>query len=101
MNETKEQLSYKEPSILNTLSYGSAGFWNSLAYGVFNAYLMFFYESVVGLNIVYVFWAMLIFTVWDAINDPLAFLRALSVRNLSGKSASILTKASVVRESNK
>jgi len=71
MNETTEQLSYKEPSILNTLSYGSAGFWNSLAYGVFNAYLMFFYESVVGLNIIYVFWAMLIFTFWDAINDPL------------------------------
>ncbi len=71
MNETSEQLTYKEPSVLNTLSYGSAGFWNSLAYGVFNAYLMFFYESVVGLNIVYVFWAMLIFTVWDAINDPM------------------------------
>ena len=71
MNETKEQLTYKEPSLLNTISYGSAGFWSMLSYGVFNAYLIFFYESVVGLNIVYVFWAMLIFTVWDAINDPL------------------------------
>ncbi len=71
MNETTEQLSYKEPSILNTLSYGSAGFWNSLAYGVFNAYLMFFYESAVGLNITYIALAMLIFTLWDAINDPL------------------------------
>jgi GPH family glycoside/pentoside/hexuronide:cation symporter len=71
MSEKTEQLSYKEPSILNTISYGSAGFWSMLAYGVFNAYLMFFYESVVGLNIIYVFWAMLIFTLWDAINDPL------------------------------
>jgi len=71
MNETNEQLTYKEPSLLNTISYGSAGFWSMLAYGVFNAYLMFFYESVVGLNIIYVFFAMLIFTVWDAINDPL------------------------------
>jgi len=71
MSEKTEQLTYKEPSILNTVSYGSAGFWSMLAYGVFNAYLMFFYESVVGLNIVYVFLAMLIFTVWDAINDPL------------------------------
>jgi len=71
MNEKTEQLSYKEPSIINTISYGSAGFWSMLAYGVFNAYLMFFYESVVGLNIVYVFLAMLIFTIWDAINDPL------------------------------
>jgi GPH family glycoside/pentoside/hexuronide:cation symporter len=71
MNETKEQLTYKEPSLLNTISYGSSGFWSMLAYGVFNAYLIFFYESVVGLNIIYVFWAMLIFTLWDAINDPL------------------------------
>ena len=71
MSEKTEHLTYKEPSILNTISYGSAGFWSMLAYGVFNAYLMFFYESVVGLNIVYVFLAMLIFTVWDAINDPL------------------------------
>ncbi len=63
MSEKTEQLSYKEPSLLNTISYGSAGFWSMLAYGVFNAYLMFFYESVVGLNIVYVFLAMLIFTV--------------------------------------
>ena len=71
MNETTENLSYKEPSLLNTISYGSAGFWSMLAYSVFNAWLMFFYESVVGLNIVYVALAMLIFTAWDAINDPL------------------------------
>ncbi len=71
MNETKEQLSYKEPSILNTISYGSASFWSFLAYGVFNAYLYYFYDSVVGLDVTYIFWAMLIFTVWDAINDPL------------------------------
>ena len=71
MNETNEQLTYKEPSLLNTISYGSAGFWSMLSYSVFNAWLMFFYESAVGLNIVYIFWAMIIFTVWDAINDPL------------------------------
>jgi len=71
MNETREELTYKEPSLLNTIAYGSSGFWSMLAYGVFNAYLIFFYEAVIGLNIVYVFWAMLIFTVWDAINDPL------------------------------
>ena len=71
MNETTEELNYKEPSILNTISYGAAGFWNTLAYGVFNLFLLYFYETVLHLNIVYVFWAMLIFTVWDAINDPL------------------------------
>ena len=70
MNETSE-LTYKEPSILNTLSYGLGGFWYTLAYGVFNLFLLYFYETVIHLNIIYVFWGMLIFTVWDAINDPL------------------------------
>jgi len=71
MNETSDQLTYKEPSLLNTISYGSAGFWSMLSYSVFNAWLMFFYESAVGLNIAYIAVAMLIFTLWDAINDPL------------------------------
>jgi len=71
MNETKEELTYKEPSILNTISFGLNGFWNTLSYGVFNLFLLYFYETVLHLNIIYVFWAMLIFTVWDAINDPL------------------------------
>ncbi len=70
MNE-KTELTYKEPSLLNTISYGSAGFWSMLAYGIFNGWLMFFYESAIGLNIAYIALAMLIFTVWDAINDPL------------------------------
>ena len=70
MNETSE-LSYKEPSILNTLSYGLGGFWYTLGYGVFNLFLLYYYETVLQLNIVFVFWGMLIFTVWDAINDPL------------------------------
>ena len=71
MNETTEQLEYKEPSIPKTISFGLNGFWNSLAYGVFNLFLLYFYETVLELNIIYIFWAMLIFTVWDAINDPL------------------------------
>jgi len=70
MNETSK-LTYQEPSILNTVSYGLGGFWYTLAYGIFNLFLIYYYETVLHLNIVYVFWGMLIFTVWDAINDPL------------------------------
>ena len=70
MNETNE-LSYKEPSLLNTISYGSASFWSMLSYSVFNAYLIFFYEAVVGLPTELMFMAMLFFTLWDAFNDPL------------------------------
>jgi len=61
---------YKTPSIPNTLSYGSAGFWNMLLPSVFSAYVFFFYERVLGLDTLLVFLALLIFTVWDAINDP-------------------------------
>jgi GPH family glycoside/pentoside/hexuronide:cation symporter len=63
--------SYKEPSILNTISFGSAGFWSMFAYGVFGAYFFFFYEVAVGLNAIFIATAMIIFTIWDAVNDPL------------------------------
>jgi GPH family glycoside/pentoside/hexuronide:cation symporter len=42
-----------------------------LLWTVFGSYVFFFYERVLGLPTEYVFFAMLIFTVWDAINDPL------------------------------
>lgn len=71
MNETTEQIEYKEPSILNTVSYGASGFWYTLAYGVFDVFLLYFYETVVGLDITYILAAMVIFTLWDAVNDPL------------------------------
>jgi GPH family glycoside/pentoside/hexuronide:cation symporter len=69
----KENLddSYKEPSVLNMLSYGSAGFWSMFAYSVFGAYFFFFYEVAVGLDTLLIAMAMIIFTIWDAINDPL------------------------------
>jgi GPH family glycoside/pentoside/hexuronide:cation symporter len=70
MNETSE-LSYKDPSFLNTVSYGLASFWSMLSYSVFNAYIIFFYEAVVGLQTELMFIAMLCFTLWDAFNDPL------------------------------
>lgn len=70
MNELNE-LSYKEPSLPNTVSYGLSSFWSMLSYSVFNAYIIFFYEAVVGLQTELMFIAMLCFTLWDAVNDPL------------------------------
>ena len=62
---------YKTPSIPNILSYSSASFWSFLLWTVFGSYVFFFYERVLGLDTLLVFFAMLIFTAWDAINDPL------------------------------
>lgn len=63
--------SYKVPSIPNILSYSTAGFWSMFAWSVFGSYVFFFYEVAVGLPALYIFLAMLIFTLYDAINDPL------------------------------
>ena len=61
---------YKEPSVFNTISFGTSGFWSMFAYSVFGAYFFFFYEVAIGLNAVYIGTAMIIFTIWDAVNDP-------------------------------
>ena len=68
MTETR---TYKEPSILNILSYSSSGFWSMFAWSVFGSYVFFFYEVAIGLNATYIALAMIIFTLWDAIDDPL------------------------------
>jgi GPH family glycoside/pentoside/hexuronide:cation symporter len=62
---------YKEPSVLNTISFGASGFWSMFAYSVFGAYFFFFYEVAIGLNAIFIATAMIIFTIWDAVNDPL------------------------------
>lgn len=61
---------YKEPSVLNTISFGASGFWTMFAYSVFGAYFFFFYEVAIGLNAIFIATAMIIFTIWDAVNDP-------------------------------
>lgn len=62
---------YKIPSIPNILSYSSSGFWSMFTWTVFGSYVYFFYVAVIGLPTLYALGAMLIFTLWDAINDPL------------------------------
>ncbi|MFW9951624.1 MAG: MFS transporter, partial [Candidatus Thorarchaeota archaeon] len=68
MTETR---TYKEPSIVNILSYSSSGFWSMFAWSVFGSYVFFFYEVAIGLNAIYIASAMIIFTIWDAVDDPL------------------------------
>ena len=71
MNEVDVERTEKIPSIINMVSYGSSGFWSMFTSTVFGSYVFFFYERTVGLAVEYIFFAMLIFTLWDAINDPL------------------------------
>jgi len=66
-NETKETYAYKKRIMA---SYGSRelfGQWISAAFG-FSVF--FFYENVIGLPSLLAMWAFVIYSLWNAINDP-------------------------------
>lgn len=58
--------------------YASNAFFQfpvSLLSSTIAVFLFFYYEAVIGLNAWYIFFAVTIWTIWDAVNDPLiAFL---------------------------
>ena len=59
------------PSTLNMISYGNASFWSMFANTIFSSWVFFFYERAIGLGTLYIGLALIIFTLWDAVNDPL------------------------------
>ena len=64
-----------KPSKFVFFCSGLAQLPSSMMGAVMSGFLMVFYETVLGLNASYVFLAMAIFSVYNAINDPLfAFL---------------------------
>jgi GPH family glycoside/pentoside/hexuronide:cation symporter len=61
----------EEHSLAKTLSYGSLWFTDNLLLSFFGVVVFYFYEVEVGLNVVLVAIAFIIFAVWNMINDPL------------------------------
>lgn len=61
-----------ENSRLIHLSFGSREMFSQWFTSAFGLYTFFFYEGVIGLPSELAFAAFLIFTVWNAINDPIA-----------------------------
>jgi len=53
-------------------SYGCAKALNEFFNSAFFAFNFFFYEVEIGLSVWYVGLALIIFAIWNAINDPLA-----------------------------
>ena len=53
------------------LSYGFGKFISEFFNMCFGAYVFFFYERVIGLNVWYTSTGFIIFAVWNAFNDPL------------------------------
>lgn len=70
MNENK-QLSESRHSRWTYASFSSYGFTVTFLEGTITVFLFFYYEAVLGLSGYLIFLAMSIFTVYDAINDPL------------------------------
>lgn len=60
-----------EITIKTTIAYGFANFADNSATQLFNFLLFTFYYAVVGLNINLITIGFIIFSVWNAVNDPI------------------------------
>lgn len=70
MTKWKERKGY-ENSRFVMASYGSNQFFSQWITGPFGFYVFFFYEAMVGLPVVLSGLALVIYSVWNAVNDPL------------------------------
>ncbi|MFX0071807.1 MAG: MFS transporter [Candidatus Hermodarchaeota archaeon] len=61
----------EERSLAKAISYGSLWFTDNLILSFFGVVVFYFYEVEVGLNVLLVAIAFIIFAIWNMINDPL------------------------------
>ncbi len=64
---------YKENrhSVLTYLSFGTTRFTMSFVFAPIDLFLLFYYVQIIGLNVGYYAIALLLFSIWDAIDDPI------------------------------
>jgi GPH family glycoside/pentoside/hexuronide:cation symporter len=67
-NEKKDQ---KKHSKLTMVSFNFSGTATQWVYASMGFFVIFFYETVVGLNILYAMLAFVLYSIYNAINDPL------------------------------
>lgn len=58
-------------STLTMVSFSFANFIDEILNVAFGVVVFFFYEVVIGLNVLLIFFAYAIYSIWNAINDPL------------------------------
>ncbi len=66
-----KQLETKPRSRWIMASYGMGGFYLQILTGVFGMYVFFYYETVIGLDSWLCALGLVIYSIWNAINDPL------------------------------
>lgn len=70
MTEQKEK-EVRENSIPIMISYGAYQTFSQWITGAFGLYVFFFYEVEIGLNVGIAAVALIIYSIWNAVNDPL------------------------------
>ena len=70
MTEQKEK-EVRENSIPIMVSYGAYQTFSQWITGAFGLYVFFFYEVEIGLNVGIAAFALIIYSIWNAVNDPL------------------------------
>ena len=70
MTERKEK-EVRENSIPIMISYGGYQTFSQWITGAFGLYVFFFYEVEIGLNVGIAAIALVIYSIWNAVNDPL------------------------------
>lgn len=68
MNETEKEVRYGTGQ---KWAFGSGNFATWFINSAFNLWVFTFYFSAVKLNVTYIMFAFIIWTIWNAINDPL------------------------------
>ena len=78
-------ISMPNASKLDKLSYSFGAVATALSYQAFSTYIIFFYVDILRLKASYAALAMLIYGIWNAINDPLAGFISDSTRTKWGR----------------
>ena len=67
----QEEKEIRENSIPIMISYGAYQTFSQWITGAFGLYVFFFYEVEIGLNVGIAATALIIYSIWNAVNDPL------------------------------
>jgi GPH family glycoside/pentoside/hexuronide:cation symporter len=71
INEQPKEKEVYENSKKIMASYGTTQFFGQWITGPFSFYVFFFFKQEIGLNVVLAMAGMIIYAIWNAVNDPL------------------------------
>jgi melibiose permease len=72
-------------SLREKLSYGIGAFGKDIVYMVVSSYILFYYESVIGINAVYIGFVLMAARIFDAFNDPIMGVIVAKTKSRWGK----------------